>query len=114
MAFREALERDALPLDRIRESLDDPSDRDALAAAIHNEYFSTELSGENAATLDSALEDIAGGNHETAIETLRERFESVCEITPKSIEAETDWHVACHQYYDHDRQVTEDHAITTD
>jgi len=114
MAFREALERGELPLDRIRESLDDPSDRDAFAAAIRDEYFSTELAGENAATVEAALDDIASGDADAAAENLRERFESVCEITPRSIEAEADWHVACHQYYDHDRQSTEDHAITTD
>jgi peptide/nickel transport system ATP-binding protein len=114
MAFREVLERDELPLDRIRESLDGPGGTDALAAAIGDEYFSAELSGENAVTVDAALNDIAAGKPDAAIDRLRKRFESVCEDTPDSIEDESGWHVACHQYYDHDQQPTEDHAITTD
>ncbi|WP_049983528.1 ABC transporter ATP-binding protein [Halorubrum sp. BV1] len=114
MAFREALERDELPLDRIRKSLDNPSDTDAFATAIGDEHFSAEMSGENAVTVDAALEDIAAGKPDAAIDRLSKRFESVCELTPDSIEDESGWHVACHQYYDHDRQPTEDHAITTD
>jgi peptide/nickel transport system ATP-binding protein len=114
MAFREALERDDLPLDRIRNELDDPGDETAFAATIRNEYFSAELTGENAATVEAALDDVAGGDLDEAADRLRDRFESICERTPLSVEDETDWHVACHQYYDHERRTTEDHAITTD
>ncbi|WP_338741324.1 ABC transporter ATP-binding protein [Haloplanus salilacus] len=113
MAFREALERGDLPLDRIRNGLD-ASDEAAFAAAIRDEYFSAELRGENEATVEAALDDVAGGDLDAAADRLRTRFESVCEQTPRSIEDETDWHVACHQYYDHDRRTTEDHAPTTD
>ncbi|MFC6988571.1 ABC transporter ATP-binding protein [Haloplanus sp. GCM10025708] len=114
MAFREALERDDLPLERIRKELDDPGDQEAFAAAIRGEYFSGEMTGENATTVDAALDDVADGDLDAAADRLRDRFESVCENTPLSVEAEADWHVACHQYYDHDRRTKEDHAITTD
>jgi peptide/nickel transport system ATP-binding protein len=114
MAFREALERDEIPLDRIREELDDPGDREAFAAAIHDEYFSAELTGENAATVEAALDDIAGGDTDAAADRLQGRFESICEQTPISVETEPDWHVACHLHYDHDRRTQQDHAITTD
>jgi peptide/nickel transport system ATP-binding protein len=114
MAFREALGRDDLPLDRIRSGLDDPGDEEAVAAAVREEFFSAELTGENEVTVEAALDDVARGDLDAAADRLRKRFESVCERTPLSVEEETDWHVACHQYYDHDRRSTEDHAITTD
>lgn len=113
MAFREALERDDLPLDRIRHDLDDP-DEGTFADAIRDEFFSAELTGENEVTVDAALDDVAGGNLDAAADRLRKRFESVCERTPRSVEDEAEWHVACHQYYDHDQRTTEDHALTTD
>ena len=104
MAFRERLERNELPIDRIRMSLDPESEGQSLADAIRDEFFTMPLSGDNAATVDAALEEIAAGESEAAERRLRERFESVCEITPEYIEDNPGWHVACHRYYNIDSQ----------
>lgn len=109
MAFREKLERDDLSLDRIRRNLgqSNPTTED-IATAIESEYFERELSGENRAVLDRALEAIANGDREAAVEQLRERFQSLCEVTPEYVQDEEDWYVACHHYYEH--QPEKDHV----
>ena len=38
----------------------------------------------------------------------------ICETTPRYIEAEDDWQVACHLHYDHDERTTQTHANPTD
>ncbi|MFB6304726.1 MAG: oligopeptide/dipeptide ABC transporter ATP-binding protein [Haloferacaceae archaeon] len=114
MAFRERLERDDLALDRVEADLD-RSDPAAFAAAIRDEYFDHDLRDENAATLETALEALATGDRGTAVDRLRDRFESVCEVTPESVTPEDDWTVACHHYYDHAAaDAEEDHVPTTD
>ncbi|WP_248897798.1 oligopeptide/dipeptide ABC transporter ATP-binding protein [Haloplanus halobius] len=114
MAFREALERDDIAMDRIRNQLDGAPDTDALAAALESEYFSAELDGENEATLRAALRSVARGDREAAVDRLAARFESVCERTPRRTQEDDEWYVACHQYYEHDQTSSETHAITTD
>lgn len=104
MAFRERLERDELFVDRIRKSIEPDAEGQSLADAIRDEYFTMPLSGNNAATVDAALNEIAAGESEAAERRLRERFESVCEITPEYIEDKPGWHVACHRYYNIDSQ----------
>jgi len=55
------------------------------------------LEGENAAVVDSALEAVVDGDHATAAETLRERFETVCETTePDATPDASGDVVACH------------------
>ena len=109
MAFREKLERDDLSIDRIEEAIeeDDP-DTEQFATAIRSEYFTHGLDGENEAVIEESLEALAGGDRQTAIEQLRERFESRCEITPEYVEDGENWNVACHHYYDHEE--IEEHA----
>ncbi|MGM0604857.1 MAG: oligopeptide/dipeptide ABC transporter ATP-binding protein [Halobacteriota archaeon] len=110
MAFREALARDEIELDRIRELLEGSNpDANEVAGAVKSEYFDHELWGENAAVLDDALVAYVRGDREAALEQLRNRFESICEITPNYIEHESEWHVACHHYYDHQQNREEDH-----
>ncbi len=103
MAFREKLEREDLSLDRIRESLDgeDP-DPEVFSTAIRQNYFTHDIDGENEAVIEDSLEALVAGDRQTAIETLRGRFESVCEITPEYTENDENWNVACHHYYDHE------------
>ncbi len=109
MAFREKLERDDLALDRIRESLDhDDPDVETLSSAIRRNYFAHDIEGENEAVLEDSLEALAAGDRQTAIEGLRTRFKSLCEITPEYIEDDENWNVACHHYYDHEEP--EEHA----
>ena len=109
MAFREKLERNDLSIERIEEAIeeDDP-DTEQFAVAIRSEYFTHDLDGENEAVLEDSLEALAGGDRQTAIEQLRERFESRCEITPEYVKDEENWSVACHHYYDHEE--VEEHA----
>jgi peptide/nickel transport system ATP-binding protein len=55
------------------------------------------IAGENAAVVDEALEAVADGEFDVAAETLRERFETVCETTPPDDEPGADGEVvACH------------------
>ena len=109
MAFREKLQRDELSMDRIREAIDDDDPSvDQFAAAIKSEHFSQNLDGENETVVDDSLEALADGDRQTAIEKLRERFESICEKTPEYVEHDGNWSVACHHYYDHEE--TEEHA----
>lgn len=97
MSFMQLLQREQVGLDRI-ESMIGTSERTAMADAIQSEYFSEELTGKNEATLRAALTSLADDEQQIAIETLQNRFESVCETTPPAIEAEPEWHVACHHY----------------
>jgi peptide/nickel transport system ATP-binding protein len=109
MAFREKLQRDELSMDRIREAIDDDDPSvDQFAAAIKSEHFSQNLDGENETVVDDSLEALADGDRQTAIEKLRERFESICEKTPEYVDHDGNWSVACHHYYDHEE--TEEHA----
>ena len=98
MAFREKLERDDLSIDRIEEAIeeDDP-DTEQFATAIRSEYFTHGLDGENEAVIEESLEALAGGDRQTAIEQLRERFESVCE-TVDPVLGEGSHPAACHLF----------------
>jgi len=102
MSFREFLEREEVGLERI-EKIVEVNERSALVDAVQREYFDHELTGKNESTLRSALTSLADGNEDLAIERLRERFESVCETTPPEVEAEPEWHVACHHHTEIDR-----------
>lgn len=101
MAFRERLERGDLALNRIAAGLDaeDP-EPDEFAMAIKQEHFDQVFEGDNEAVLNEALMMLAEGDRQTAIQVLRERFESICERTPEYYETEDGWYAACHLYND--------------
>ena len=95
------LQREQIGLDRI-ENMIGTSERTAMADALQSEYFSEELTGKNQSTLRAALTSLADDEQQIAIDTLQNRFESVCETTPPTVEPEPGWHVACHHYNDMD------------
>ena len=70
-------------------------DRVDVAGALYDEFFDEELSGENRRVVDEAIELVAEGNFEAAGETLRERFESVCERRHPTLQDESH-PAACH------------------
>jgi peptide/nickel transport system ATP-binding protein len=113
IAFREQLSRGDLSLDRVRDAVDDAGEA-ALAAAIEDEYFDHDLSGQNATVRDEALAALAAGDREAALDGLRDRFESVCERTPPSLAVEDDWTVACHLHGEAAAEQGGEHAPTTD
>ena len=75
-------------------------DPDEVSEAEPSEYRKQEvpgIAGQNAAVVDEALEAVVDGRFETAAETLRERFETVCETTPPDDDPDGDGTVvACH------------------
>lgn len=101
MSFMQLLQREQIGLDRI-ENMIGTSERTAMADALQSEYFSEELTGKNQSTLRAALTSLADDEQQIAIDTLQNRFESVCETTPPTVESEPGWHVACHHYNDMD------------
>lgn len=104
--FREALERGAIPVDRL-ESVDGVGSRADLVTEIKREYFEQDLSGDDAAVVNRALELTADGDQTAAAARLQERFQSICEKTPEMVEMSDEWTVACHKYYDHSARVEE-------
>ena len=87
MDLREDVEAERLDPEEIRET----------EPAAYREQEIPGIAGENAAVVDEALEAVANGEFEAAAETLRERFETVCETTPPDDEPGADGEVvACH------------------
>ncbi len=76
--------------------------------------FDLSVGGEAAAAVDDALGRLVEGDRAGAVETLRDRFESVCERTPAYLEVADDRFVACHLHYDHEAHLEEAHAAPTD
>lgn len=106
-SFRQFLEREEVGLDRIKNIVDE-DERTALVDAIQSEYFDEPLSGKNESTLRAALTSLAEGNKDIAIDSLQERFGSVCETTPPEVEPEPGWHVACHHHTNADGTAAEE------
>ncbi|WP_049981708.1 oligopeptide/dipeptide ABC transporter ATP-binding protein [Halolamina rubra] len=78
------------------ENLDPAEVREAEPAAYRKEAVPG-IAGENAGVVDEALEAVADGEFDTAAETLRDRFETVCETTPPDDTPGADGEVvACH------------------
>jgi peptide/nickel transport system ATP-binding protein len=108
MDLRDRLERDELNLDSLWEAAGDGSareDRPAFKRELRREIFpdGLSLSGENEDTVEAAIDELADGEVELAAETLRERFESVCE-THRPLLDEGENPVACHLYDDPGRR----------
>jgi peptide/nickel transport system ATP-binding protein len=102
MDLRDRIERGELNLDSLWEAADDSDareDRPAFKRELREEVFTTDfsLSGENEDVVESAIDDLADGETELAAETLRDRFESVCETRRPALE-KIDNPVACHLY----------------
>ncbi|WP_435117162.1 ABC transporter ATP-binding protein [Halolamina sp. C58] len=92
-AFRDVMD---LREDVEAESLD-PAEIREVEPAEYRKREIPGIAGENAAVVDEALEAVADGEFETAAETLRERFETVCETTPPDDEPGANGEVvACH------------------
>ncbi len=73
-------------------------DREAVrggTAAFLDEFFDSELSRSNAETIETALGSVVEGDWEAAAETLRDRYESVCETVEPDVAA-VDTEVAQH------------------
>jgi peptide/nickel transport system ATP-binding protein len=66
-----------------------------VADALRDELLDHELTGENRATVDRALEQVAAEEWKTATETLRSRFESVCERESPTL-GDVEHPSACH------------------
>jgi peptide/nickel transport system ATP-binding protein len=81
MDLRDALERGELDPDTVWDRLDaDRGDEAAFVDDVVGAYLDgTVLAGRNRAVVEEALTALSRGERETAVETLRERFESVCE-----------------------------------
>ncbi|MFW5935582.1 MAG: oligopeptide/dipeptide ABC transporter ATP-binding protein, partial [Halolamina sp.] len=75
----------------------DPAEVRAAEPAAYRKAAVPGIAGENAGVVDAALEAVADGEFETAAETLRDRFETVCETTPPDDTPGADGEVvACH------------------
>jgi peptide/nickel transport system ATP-binding protein len=108
MDLRDRIEGGDLKLDAVWEEVGDDGDRadkPAFKAHLRAESFDHELTGENEAVVERALDALARGDRDEAAELLRERFESVCESSRPTV-GETDHPAACHLY-----DGTEDVAI---
>jgi peptide/nickel transport system ATP-binding protein len=75
----------------------DTSDERSEVDAVMDEFFSGSLDGDNREVVRTAIEQYLSEKEKRATETLRERFESICERkNPKLQEAN---HItACHLY----------------
>ncbi|MDZ7702473.1 MAG: hypothetical protein U5J98_10690 [Halobacteriales archaeon] len=78
--------------------LDDP-DPDQVHEWLGEAEIGLELDGRNAPAVDEALQRVAEGDHEGAIETLRDRFASVCERQRPGL-GENAHPAACHLHDD--------------
>jgi len=95
MAFRTRIERDEFDLEFVREQAGEGADVDAFIDALHAEEFDREFEGRDAAVLEKAARALDADDRETAIELLRDRYESVCET--RSPEPGSAGHAAaCH------------------
>jgi peptide/nickel transport system ATP-binding protein len=98
MTLRDRLARGELGLDRFRS---DGGDDAAFKSAVREEFGLTGLTGADADTLEDALEILANGRVEEAVERLTDRFGSVCETdTPAEHDRGDGQTAACHLYRD--------------
>ena len=91
-AVEDELEGEADPEEGV-----DPDDVDAFVAAQKDRLFGSDLAGRHDEVVSSALSELARGRWEQAAETLRETYESVCEVENPPLEGDP-YPVACHLY----------------
>ncbi|MFC7201745.1 ABC transporter ATP-binding protein [Halospeciosus flavus] len=102
MDFRERVEGlgEPLPLDYLREeaadAYPDVEETEALVRYVREEFFDHDLDGDDRAAVDEAVRSLADGDEESAVETLRERFESVCERASPDLDRDAERPAACH------------------
>jgi peptide/nickel transport system ATP-binding protein len=103
MDLRERLEAGELTPESARSNAADALDvSDPSPDQVHawlRDELDLALSGANATTVEEALERLAEGDHEGAVETLHERFESVCERQRPGL-GDTEHPAACHLFDD--------------
>ncbi|WP_101294677.1 ABC transporter ATP-binding protein [Halegenticoccus soli] len=99
MDLRDRVESGDLNPDAVWDAVGDPgrADKPAFKRHLREELFDTDLDGENEDVVEKALDALAEGDGDRAAETLRERFESVCETT-RPVLQERDHPAACHLY----------------
>ncbi|WP_129113208.1 ABC transporter ATP-binding protein [Halegenticoccus tardaugens] len=99
MDLRERVEAADLNLAAIWDAVGDPdgSDKPAFKRHLREEFFADDLDGENENAVERALDALAEGDRDRAAETLRARFESVCETT-RPVLQEREHPAACHLY----------------
>jgi len=107
MDLRERVEDEAIDLEAHREDLAEASEVEAVAdggvrnedlvEALVAEFFETEPSGANRSVVREALELVVAEEWERAAETLRDRFESVCERNPPVLQ-DTAHPASCHLF----------------
>jgi peptide/nickel transport system ATP-binding protein len=108
MDLRERVEDEAIDLEAHREDLAEASEVEAVADgggvrneqlvdALLAEFFETDPSGANRSVVREALELVVAEEWERAAETLRDRFESVCERKPPVLQ-DTAHPASCHLF----------------
>ncbi|WP_117594906.1 ABC transporter ATP-binding protein [Haloprofundus halophilus] len=97
MDLRDRLERGELSAESVWSNVDDETDKPGFKRHLREEFFSHDLSGDDEAAVERALEALSNGDTEEAIAILRERFESVCETTRPLLQ-EREHPSACHLY----------------
>nr|WP_245547807.1 ABC transporter ATP-binding protein [Halovivax ruber] len=102
MDLRQRIEDRELPIARVRETVDVPAgdestaaDRAELVDALYERYFANDLPDRDRSTVRSALEHVVDDDWATAADTLRERYESVCETVNPGLATERHA-AACH------------------
>ncbi|HKL27867.1 MAG TPA: peptide ABC transporter ATP-binding protein, partial [Natrialbaceae archaeon] len=105
---RERVEDEAIDLEAHREELAELQAPGAVAdgggvrnedlvEALVDEFFETEPSGADGSVVREALEHVVNEEWETAAETLRDRFESVCENQRPSLQ-DSPHPASCHLF----------------
>jgi len=108
MDLRERVEDEAIDLEAHREELAELQAPGAVAdgggvrnedlvEALVDEFFETEPSGADGSVVREALEHVVNEEWETAAETLRDRFESVCENQRPSLQ-DSPHPASCHLF----------------
>ena len=108
MDLRERVEDEAIDLEAHREELAELQASEAVADgggvrnedlvdALVDEFFETEPSGADGSVVREALEHVVNEEWETAAETLRDRFESVCENQRPSLQ-DSPHPASCHLF----------------
>ncbi|WP_224449174.1 oligopeptide/dipeptide ABC transporter ATP-binding protein [Haloprofundus salilacus] len=97
MDLRDRLERGEFDAEAAWSAAGDDSDKPGFKRHLREEFFDHELTGDDEAAVEQALEALATDDTEEAIAILRERFESVCETTRPLLQ-ERDHPSACHLY----------------
>jgi peptide/nickel transport system ATP-binding protein len=110
MDLRDALERGELAADAVWDRIDaDRGDEGAFVADVTETFLDDHvdaLEGADRRVVEEAVSSLARGERADAVETLRERFESVCE-TQRPERGDASHATACHLVEDLSESRTE-------